>query len=53
MALSYPMAVGFNQGHKVTENANKPRHSEPPQVPHQAHQVHAAHDPRGVWLCPI
>uniref|UniRef100_A0A8C9M505 Large ribosomal subunit protein eL36 n=1 Tax=Panthera tigris altaica TaxID=74533 RepID=A0A8C9M505_PANTA len=25
MALSYPMAVGFNQGHKATENANKPR----------------------------
>ncbi|XP_035887536.1 60S ribosomal protein L36-like [Phyllostomus discolor] len=27
MALHYPMAVGLNKGHKVTENVSKPRHS--------------------------
>ncbi|KAM7111344.1 large ribosomal subunit protein eL36-like [Molossus nigricans] len=27
MALRYPMAVGLNQGHKVTKNVSKPRHS--------------------------
>ncbi|XP_032508810.1 60S ribosomal protein L36-like [Phocoena sinus] len=27
MALCYPMAVGLNRSHKVTENVSKPRHS--------------------------
>ncbi|KAK7833589.1 hypothetical protein U0070_020610 [Myodes glareolus] len=27
MALSYPMAVGLNKGHKVTKNVSQPRHS--------------------------
>ncbi|CAD7676212.1 unnamed protein product [Nyctereutes procyonoides] len=27
MALRYPMAVGLNEGHKVTESVSKPRHS--------------------------
>nr|XP_044997060.1 60S ribosomal protein L36-like [Jaculus jaculus] len=26
MALSYPMAAGLNNGHKVTKNMSKPRH---------------------------
>jgi large subunit ribosomal protein L36e len=27
MVLRYPMAVGLNKGHKVTNNVSKPRHS--------------------------
>ncbi|KAL1770682.1 60S ribosomal protein L36 [Sigmodon hispidus] len=27
MALHYPLAVGLNKGHKVTNNVSKPRHS--------------------------
>ncbi|XP_038204304.1 60S ribosomal protein L36-like [Arvicola amphibius] len=27
MALRYPMAMGFNKGHKVTKNLSQPRHS--------------------------
>ncbi|ELV13587.1 60S ribosomal protein L36 [Tupaia chinensis] len=26
IALSYPMVVGLNKGHKVTKNMSKPRH---------------------------
>ncbi|XP_027699233.1 60S ribosomal protein L36-like [Vombatus ursinus] len=26
MAIRYPMAVGLNKGHKVTENVSKPRY---------------------------
>lgn len=30
MALRYPMAMGLNKGHKVTENVSNPRHSHCP-----------------------
>lgn len=47
MALSYPMALGLNKGHKVTKKTSASRDIAPP---HQAHQVRGGHDPGGVRL---
>lgn len=52
MALCYLMAMGLNNGHKVTKNMSKTRHCQQGGA-HQAHQVYAGRDQGAMWLCTL